>query len=135
MPSSARGAAGLDAVPRRRLAPSGAGRRRRVRENRHSVEHEAGRGRHQKVDEVSVQGCWIDLAGTALGDRVQVPAAEVTTRLLDIQVSVGRTGRVTPFGVMEPVRVAGSTVEMATLHSADEVPTCSSATWLSAQGR
>jgi NAD-dependent DNA ligase len=45
----------------------------------------------------------------------------VTTRLLDIQVNVGRTGRVTPFGVMEPVRVAGSTVEMATLHNADEV--------------
>jgi DNA ligase (NAD+) len=46
---------------------------------------------------------------------------EVTTRLLDIQVNVGRTGRVTPFGVMEPAKVSGSTVEMATLHNASEV--------------
>ncbi|GMA88707.1 hypothetical protein GCM10025868_39570 [Angustibacter aerolatus] len=49
------------------------------------------------------------------------PPEEVTTRLLDIQVNVGRTGRVTPFGVMEPVLVAGSTVSMATLHNASEV--------------
>jgi DNA ligase (NAD+) len=49
------------------------------------------------------------------------PPEEVNTRLLDIQVNVGRTGRVTPFGVMEPAKVAGSTVEMATLHNADEV--------------
>ncbi len=49
------------------------------------------------------------------------PPEEVTTRLLDIRVNVGRTGRVTPFGVMEPAKVSGSTVEMATLHNADEV--------------
>ncbi|HWG14419.1 MAG TPA: NAD-dependent DNA ligase LigA [Streptosporangiaceae bacterium] len=49
------------------------------------------------------------------------PPEEVTTRLLDIQVNVGRTGRVTPFGVMEPAKVSGSTVEMATLHNASEV--------------
>ena len=49
------------------------------------------------------------------------PPEEVNTRLLDILVNVGRTGRVTPFGVMEPVVVAGSTVERATLHNADEV--------------
>jgi DNA ligase (NAD+) len=49
------------------------------------------------------------------------PPEEVTTRLLDIQVNVGRTGRVTPFAVMEPAKVSGSTVEMATLHNADEV--------------
>ena len=49
------------------------------------------------------------------------PPEEVNTKLLDIQVNVGRTGRVTPFGVMEPVVVAGSTVEMATLHNAHEV--------------
>ena len=49
------------------------------------------------------------------------PPEEVNTKLLDIQVNVGRTGRVTPFGVMEPVKVAGSTVEMATLHNAHEV--------------
>ena len=46
------------------------------------------------------------------------PPEEVNTKLLDIQVNVGRTGRVTPFGVMEPVMVAGSTVERATLHNA-----------------
>ncbi len=45
----------------------------------------------------------------------------MTTRLLDIQVNVGRTGRVTPFAVMEPVKVSGSTVDRATLHNADEV--------------
>ena len=49
------------------------------------------------------------------------PPEEVTTKLLDISVNVGRTGRVTPFGVMEPVQVAGSTVGMATLHNASEV--------------
>src|SRR5699024_12496081 len=49
------------------------------------------------------------------------PPEEVTTKLLDIRVNVGRTGRVTPYGVMEPVFVAGSTVEMATLHNSSEV--------------
>ncbi len=49
------------------------------------------------------------------------PPEEVNTKLLDILVNVGRTGRVTPFGRMEPVKVAGSTVEMATLHNASEV--------------
>jgi DNA ligase (NAD+) len=49
------------------------------------------------------------------------PPEEVTTRLLDIRVNVGRTGRVTPYAVMEPVKVSGSTVEQATLHNEDEV--------------
>jgi DNA ligase (NAD+) len=49
------------------------------------------------------------------------PPEEVTTRLLDIRVNVGRTGRVTPFAVMEPAKVAGSMVDRATLHNADEV--------------
>jgi DNA ligase (NAD+) len=49
------------------------------------------------------------------------PPEEVNTRLLDIRVNVGRTGRVTPFAVMEPVKVSGSTVENATLHNADEI--------------
>ncbi len=49
------------------------------------------------------------------------PPEEVHTRLLDIDVQVGRTGRVTPFGIMEPVLVAGSTVARATLHNAEEV--------------
>jgi len=49
------------------------------------------------------------------------PPEEVTTRLLDIRVNVGRTGRVTPFAVMAPAKVSGSTVELATLHNADEL--------------
>ncbi len=49
------------------------------------------------------------------------PPEEVNTRLLDIRVNVGRTGRVTPFAVMKPVKVSGSTVENATLHNADEI--------------
>ena len=49
------------------------------------------------------------------------PPEEVTTRLLDIRVNVGRTGRVTPFAVMTPVKVSGSTVERATLHNEDEI--------------
>lgn len=49
------------------------------------------------------------------------PPEEVNTKLLDIRVNVGRTGRVTPFAVMKPVKVSGSTVENATLHNADEI--------------
>ncbi len=90
-------------------------------EHRHSVEHELD-GVVVKVDEVAVQGV---LGATSRAPRWAIaykyPPEEVTTRLVDILVNVGRTGRVTPFGMMEPVRVAGSTVEMATLHNADEV--------------
>jgi DNA ligase (NAD+) len=49
------------------------------------------------------------------------PPEEVTTKLLDIQVGVGRTGRVTPFAVMTPVKVSGSTVDRATLHNEDTI--------------
>ena len=49
------------------------------------------------------------------------PPEEVTTKLIDIKVSVGRTGRVTPFAFMEPVKVAGSTVTNATLHNQEEI--------------
>ena len=49
------------------------------------------------------------------------PPEEVNTKLLDILVGVGRTGRVTPFAVMTPVKVSGSTVDRATLHNEDEV--------------
>jgi DNA ligase (NAD+) len=90
-------------------------------EQRHSVEHEID-GIVVKVDEVSVQR---QLGATSRAPRWAIaykyPPEEVNTRLLDIQVNVGRTGRVTPFGVMEPVTVAGSTVSMATLHNAHEV--------------
>ncbi|HZI97260.1 MAG TPA: NAD-dependent DNA ligase LigA [Actinomycetales bacterium] len=90
-------------------------------EHRHSVEHEID-GVVVKVDEVSVQR---RLGSTSRAPRWAIaykyPPEEVTTKLLDIDVNVGRTGRVTPFAVMEPVLVAGSTVQMATLHNASEV--------------
>ena len=90
-------------------------------EHRHSVEHEID-GVVVKVDEVAVQR---RLGSTSRAPRWAIafkyPPEEVTTPLLDIRVNVGRTGRVTPYGVMRPVRVSGSTVEMATLHNADEV--------------
>ncbi len=90
-------------------------------EHRHSVEHEID-GVVVKVDQVSLQR---RLGSTSRAPRWAIafkyPPEEVNTKLLDIQVNVGRTGRVTPFGMMEPVRVSGSTVEMATLHNANEV--------------
>jgi DNA ligase (NAD+) len=90
-------------------------------EHRHSVEHELD-GIVVKVDEIALQR---RLGSTSRAPRWAIaykyPPEEVNTRLLDILVNVGRTGRVTPFGVMEPVVVAGSTVERATLHNADEV--------------
>ncbi|MGL5851201.1 MAG: NAD-dependent DNA ligase LigA, partial [Phycicoccus sp.] len=93
----------------------------RYGEERHSVEHEID-GVVVKVDEIAVQR---RLGSTSRAPRWAIafkyPPEEVNTRLLDIQVNVGRTGRVTPFGLMEPVTVAGSTVSMATLHNAHEV--------------
>ncbi len=93
----------------------------RYREQRHSVEHEID-GVVVKVDQVSLQR---RLGSTARAPRWAIafkyPPEEATTKLLDIRVNVGRTGRVTPFGYMEPVKVAGSTVQLATLHNASEV--------------
>ncbi|WP_051495154.1 NAD-dependent DNA ligase LigA [Nocardia nova] len=90
-------------------------------EHRHDIEHEID-GQVVKVDEFSLQR---RLGATSRAPRWAIaykyPPEEATTRLLDIQVNVGRTGRVTPFAVMEPVTVAGSTVAMATLHNAAEV--------------
>jgi DNA ligase (NAD+) len=90
-------------------------------EHRHDVEHEID-GIVIKVDEVAVQR---RLGTTSRAPRWAIaykyPPEEVTTQLLDIQVNVGRTGRITPFAVMEPVKVAGSTVSRATLHNASEV--------------
>jgi len=90
-------------------------------EHRHDVEHEID-GVVVKVDQVSLQR---RLGSTSRAPRWAIaykyPPEEVNTKLLDIRVNVGRTGRVTPYGVMEPVRVSGSTVEMATLHNASEV--------------
>jgi DNA ligase (NAD+) len=93
----------------------------RYREQRHSVEHEID-GVVVKVDQVGLQR---RLGSTSRAPRWAIafkyPPEEATTKLLDIRVSVGRTGRVTPFAFMEPVKVAGSTVQLATLHNASEV--------------
>ncbi|MET0416106.1 MAG: NAD-dependent DNA ligase LigA [Actinoplanes sp.] len=89
--------------------------------HRHDVEHEID-GVVVKVDSVAIQG---RLGSTSRAPRWAIafkyPPEEVTTKLLGIEVNVGRTGRVTPFAVLEPVRVAGSTVGLATLHNAREV--------------
>jgi DNA ligase (NAD+) len=90
-------------------------------EHRHDVEHEID-GIVVKVDDVALQR---RLGTTSRAPRWAIaykyPPEEVTTTLLDIQVNVGRTGRITPFAVMEAVKVAGSTVTRATLHNASEV--------------
>ncbi len=90
-------------------------------EHRHDVEHQID-GIVIKVDDISRQD---ELGSTSRAPRWAIaykyPPEEVNTKLLDIEVNVGRTGRVTPFGIMEPVLVAGSTVSMATLHNAHEV--------------
>jgi DNA ligase (NAD+) len=93
----------------------------RYREQRHSVEHEID-GVVVKVDQYALQR---RLGSTSRAPRWAIafkyPPEEATTKLLDIRVNVGRTGRVTPFAYMEPVKVAGSTVQLATLHNASEV--------------
>jgi DNA ligase (NAD+) len=90
-------------------------------ERRHDVEHEID-GVVVKVDAIALQR---RLGATSKSPRWAVaykyPPEEVTTTLRNISVNVGRTGRVTPFGILEPVKVAGSTVAMATLHNIDEV--------------
>jgi len=89
--------------------------------HRHEVEHEID-GAVVKVNEIALQD---ELGFTSRAPKWAIafkyPPEEVTTKLLDIKVSVGRTGRVTPFAHMEPVLVAGSTVTNATLHNAQEV--------------
>ena len=90
-------------------------------EHRHDVEHEID-GIVIKVNELKIQE---DLGFTSRAPKWAIaykyPPEEVVTKLLDIRVSVGRTGRVTPFAYMEPVKVAGSTITNATLHNAEEV--------------
>ena len=90
-------------------------------DHRHDVEHEID-GVVIKVDSLSQQQ---QLGFTSRAPKWAIaykyPPEEVTTVLLDIKVSVGRTGRVTPFAYMEPVKVAGSTVTNATLHNAEEI--------------
>ena len=115
---------GLPISPHYRVLDSMAKVKRFITEvegKRHDYEHEID-GVVVKVDEIATQR---RLGSTSRAPRWAIaykyPPEEVTTKLLDIQVNVGRTGRVTPFGVMEPVTVAGSTVSMATLHNAHEV--------------
>lgn len=90
-------------------------------EHRHDAEHEMD-GLVVKVDDLAEQRA---LGATSRAPRWAIaykyPPEEVTTDLLDIRVSIGRTGRATPYAVMRPVTVAGSTVEMATLHNPTEV--------------
>ncbi|WP_026403877.1 NAD-dependent DNA ligase LigA [Actinomadura rifamycini] len=90
-------------------------------EHRHDPAYEID-GVVVKVDQFALQR---RLGSTSRAPRWAIawkyPPQEVNTRLLDIKVGVGRTGRVTPYGVMAPVKVAGSTVERATLHNAGEV--------------
>ncbi|MFJ7065064.1 NAD-dependent DNA ligase LigA [Streptomyces sp. NPDC101115] len=90
-------------------------------ENRHSVEHEID-GVVVKLDEIALQG---RLGSTARAPRWAIAwkyaPEEVNTKLVDIKVGVGRTGRVTPYAQVEPVTVAGSEVEFATLHNQDVV--------------
>src|SRR5215475_3706800 len=99
---------------------------------REYIAHYAGEHRHDppyeidgvvvKIDTLAVQR---RLGSTSRAPRWAIaykyPPEEVNTRLLSIEVNVGRTGRVTPFAVMEPVKVSGSTVANATLHNADEI--------------
>lgn len=90
-------------------------------EHRHDVEHEID-GVVVKVDELELHA---ELGATSRAPRWAIaykyPPEQVNTKLLDIVVSVGRTGRATPFAVMEKVRVAGSEVRQATLHNQDVV--------------
>ena len=118
------GSYGLPVSAHTRVVDSAAAARAYVThhgEHRHDAEHEID-GVVVKVDDLAAQR---RLGSTSRAPRWAIaykyPPEEVHTRLLDIRVGVGRTGRVTPFGAMEPVSVAGSTVAMATLHNAHEV--------------
>ncbi|MER7566528.1 NAD-dependent DNA ligase LigA [Streptomyces sp. NPDC048523] len=90
-------------------------------ENRHSVEHEID-GVVVKLDEIPLQG---RLGSTSRAPRWAIAykyaPEEVNTKLINIRVGVGRTGRITPYAQVEPVTVAGSEVEFATLHNQDVV--------------
>jgi DNA ligase (NAD+) len=115
---------GLPVTDRAEVVPDIDGVRRYIEhyaEHRHDPPYEID-GVVVKTDAIAVQR---RLGSTSRAPRWAIaykyPPEEVNTRLLDIRVNVGRTGRVTPFAVMEPVKVSGSTVENATLHNADEV--------------
>jgi len=94
---------------------------RRWEEHRHDLDYEID-GVVIKVDDLALQR---QLGATSRAPRWAIaykfPPEERTTTLADIQVSIGRTGKATPFAVLEPVFVGGSTVGMATLHNEDQV--------------
>lgn len=115
---------GLPTSPHNRVVDGLDGAREFIRyygENRHSVEHEID-GVVVKLDEIRLQG---RLGSTARAPRWAIAykyaPEEVNTKLVNIRVGVGRTGRVTPYAQVEPVTVAGSEVEFATLHNQDVV--------------
>ena len=89
--------------------------------HRHDLEHEID-GVVIKINQIALQKrLGVTSRAPKWAIAFKYPPEEVVTKLLDIKVSVGRTGRVTPFAVMEPVVVAGSTVTHATLHNSQEV--------------
>jgi len=94
---------------------------REMIDRRRTLDHEVD-GAVVKVDDLAAEA---ELGHTAKAPRWAIaykfPAEEGTTTLRDIQVSVGRTGALTPFAVLEPVRVGGVTIELATLHNEDEI--------------
>ncbi|MFH9129727.1 NAD-dependent DNA ligase LigA [Streptomyces griseoaurantiacus] len=115
---------GLPTSPYNRVVDGLAGVREFIAhygENRHSVAHEID-GAVVKLDEIPLQG---RLGSTSRAPRWAIAykyaPEEVNTRLVNIRVGVGRTGRVTPYAQVEPVTVAGSEVEFATLHNQDVV--------------
>ncbi|MFF5226516.1 NAD-dependent DNA ligase LigA [Dactylosporangium sp. NPDC000521] len=115
---------GLPTSPRWKVFDDLAGVRSYIADfgaRRHAIEHEID-GVVVKVDQMSIQR---RLGSTSKAPRWAIafkyPPEEAMTKLLGIEVNVGRTGRVTPFAVMEPVFVGGVTVEQATLHNAQEV--------------
>ncbi|MFC4331491.1 NAD-dependent DNA ligase LigA [Streptomyces andamanensis] len=115
---------GLPTSPHNRVVDDLAGVRAFIAyygEHRHSVAHEID-GAVIKLDEIRLQG---RLGSTARAPRWAIAykyaPEEVNTKLVDIKVGVGRTGRVTPYAQVEPVTVAGSEVEFATLHNQDVV--------------
>lgn len=93
----------------------------RMRDERHALDHDID-GVVLKLDELGAQE---ELGATSKAPRwavaYKLPPEQVTTTLRDIQVSIGRTGAATPFAVLEPVRVGGVTVSMATLHNEHEI--------------
>jgi DNA ligase (NAD+) len=115
---------GLPTSPRWKVESDLAGVRKYIEnyeKHRHDLEHEID-GVVVKVDSVALQGT---LGSTSRAPRWAIaykyPAETATTKLLDIQVNVGRTGRVTPFAVLEPIFVGGVVVTNATLHNANDV--------------